>query len=122
MPKVYECAAAPKPPGETIYRVFVGNGAAFEDRRGLRMTEFLDGTANTILIVEAKQSVPWTKPDELPYSPTQPLSTLGGHHSGGFNVVAANGAVHFIPKDMPEQTLRLLITRNDGQPASFPQP
>jgi hypothetical protein len=51
MPKVYECAAAPTPPGETIYRVFVGNGAAFEPGRGLRFpAEFPDGTANTILI------------------------------------------------------------------------
>jgi hypothetical protein len=122
MPKVYECAAAPKTPGETIYRVFVGNGAAFEPGRALRITEFLDGTANTILIVEAKQSVPWTKPDDLPYSPVQPLPPLGGHHAGGFNVVAADGAVHFIPKDTPEQTLRPLITRNEGQFVPFPQP
>jgi hypothetical protein len=123
MPKVYKCAAAPTPAGETIYRVFVGNGAAFEPGRGLRFpAEFLDGMSNTILIVEAGQSVPWTKPDELPYDPQRPLPPLGGTFTNGYNVVSAEGSVHFIPKDTPEQTLRPLITRNDGQEVFFPAP
>jgi hypothetical protein len=120
MPMVYSCPAAQTPPGETVYQVFVGNGAIFETTRGRPLTEILDGTSNTILIVEANQSVPWTKPDDLPYNPNGPLPPLGGHSPNGFMVVSADGAVHFIPKNTPEQTLRPLITRNDGILVPFP--
>ena len=120
MPKVYSCPAAQTPSGETVYQVFVGNGAVFETTRGLRLTDIPDGTANTILIVEANKSVPWTKPDDLPYNPNGPLPPLGGHSPNGFNAVSADGAVHSIPKNTPETTLRPLITRNDGILMPFP--
>jgi hypothetical protein len=121
MPQVYKLPAdTTTPADQTYYQVFVGNGAAFEKTRGLKIPDFLDGISNTILIVEAGQSVPWTKPDDLPYDPNRPLPPLGGHFANGFNAASADGAVHFVPKDTPENTLRLLITRNDGRPVSFP--
>jgi hypothetical protein len=121
MPMVYQCATIASPPDETVYQVFVGNGAPFETKRGPHMPgDFPDGLVNTILIVEASQSVPWTKPEDLPYRPNRPLPPLGNQFSKGFNAVAADGAVHFVPKDTPEPTVRGLITRNDGQVVSFP--
>ena len=39
----------------------------------------MDGTSNTVLVVEAATAVPWTKPDELPYDPNGMLPSLGGH-------------------------------------------
>ncbi len=121
MPKVYNCPAVQKPSGETIYQVFVGDGAAFEKTHGLKIPQdFPDGTSNIILIVEANQSVPWTKPDDLAYNPNQPLPPLGGHFANGFNAVSVDGAVHFLPKDTSAPTLQLLILRNDGLPVSFP--
>ena len=120
MPRVCLPADTTTPSDQTCYQVFVGNGAAFEETRGLRLTDFLDGTANIILIVEAGRSVPWTKPEDLPYDPNRPLPPLGGPSALGFNAAAADGAVHFIPRNTSEKTLRLLITRNDGQPVSFP--
>src|SRR5439155_1388856 len=68
MPKTY---AAPNakgdPPYTTHYQVFVGPGAGFEGKRGLRIGDFTDGTSNTILVAEAARAVPWTKPEDLPY-------------------------------------------------------
>jgi hypothetical protein len=121
MPRLYRLPAdTTTPPDQTYYQVFVGNRAAFETTQNLRLTDFVDGTANTILIVEAGQAVPWSKPEDLPYDPNRPLPALGGQSALGFNAAAADGAVHFVPKNTPENTLRLLITRNDGQPVSFP--
>src|SRR5262249_7841979 len=40
--------------------------------------DFLRGTSNTILIVEAGSAVPWTKPEELILEPDLPLPPLGG--------------------------------------------
>lgn len=53
------------PAYHTVCKVFVGKGAAFEGREGLRMSDFVDGTSNTILVAEAGDPVPWSKPEEL---------------------------------------------------------
>ena len=123
MPKVY----APPPhvktkePNTTFYRVFVGNGAAFEGKEGLRIAEFTDGTSNTILVAEAGDAVPWTKPDELPYDPNKPLPKLGGIFPEGSNAAFADGSVHFLKRTLSDKTLHALITRNGGEviPADF---
>jgi hypothetical protein len=121
MPQVYNCAAVQTSPGQTIYQVFVGNGAAFENTRTVGMpADFSDGLSNTILVVEANQAVPWTKPDDLPFDPNQPLPAFGGHFASGFNVASADGATHIIPRNTPEGTLKALITRKGNEKVNWP--
>jgi hypothetical protein len=97
----------------TVCHVFVGRGAAFEGREGLRYPEdFPDGTANTILVVEAGEPVPWTKPADLPYEPDQPLPDLRGIFKDGFRVGLADGSVRWVRRDTNEATLRAAVTRN----------
>src|SRR5262249_36175043 len=61
-------------PGHSFYQVFIGQGAAFEGKEGMRMPiDFPYGLANTILVVEAGEAVPWTKPQDISYSPSRPL-------------------------------------------------
>ena len=120
MPKFY---ALPDdltdPPGYTHYRVFVGNGAAFEkpiaNGRGVSFDQFTDGRSNTILVVEAGEGVPWTKPDELDFDPKAPLPPLGGRFRGGFLVAMADGSVRWVGGNVSEQTLRAAITRAGGE-------
>jgi Protein of unknown function (DUF1559)/Domain of unknown function (DUF4190) len=103
------------PPGSTYYRVFVGNGAAFDWCKGAKMPDdFKDGTSNTILVVEAAMAAPWTKPDELDFDPNQPPPPLGGHFPSGAAVGMANGSVRQIPKTVSSQTLKAAITRSGG--------
>jgi hypothetical protein len=64
-------------PGETYYQVFTGPGTVFPDPRKERLPLFAD-CADRLLIVEAANSVPWTKPEDLPYDPQGPLPPLGG--------------------------------------------
>jgi hypothetical protein len=116
MPKVYKF---PKeiglPPDHTIYRVFDGPGAAFEGQRGHVIPEFTDGTANTILVVEADQGVPWTRPDELPFDPNQPVAPIQGHWATGCLAALADGSIHTVSRGVSMQTLRSAITRNGGE-------
>ena len=80
MPSLYAIPSDRRPLNSysTHYRVFTGKGTAFEGLRGLRLKEdFPDGVDNTLLIVEANEAVPWTKPDELPYDSQSPLPRLG---------------------------------------------
>jgi prepilin-type processing-associated H-X9-DG protein len=77
---------------------------------------FPDGMSNTILVAEAGKAVPWTSPEDLPYSSRQPLPQLGGLFSGGYNVLLADGSVRFIDSGrMSEQTIRAAITADGGE-------
>src|SRR5947208_2413464 len=53
MPKVFADPAVESKDPMTVYQAFVGPGAFLEDKKGLPISEFTDGTSNTIMIVEA---------------------------------------------------------------------
>jgi RNA polymerase sigma factor (sigma-70 family) len=103
------------PIGSTFYQVFVGPGAGFEKHRQMRMADILDGTANTILVVEAGKPVPWTKPEDLPYAADEPLPELGGLFKDVFQAAFMDGSAYTLKKKCDEKTLRLAVTRADGQ-------
>jgi hypothetical protein len=118
MPEIFAHPRDPKANahGLTYYRVFIGANAPFHPDRVTRLgMDFPDGIANTILIVEAAEPVPWTKPDELPYDRGKPVPKLGGHFRSGTVVGMADGAVRVIRPELSEQTLRCLIDPGDGQ-------
>ena len=100
----------------THFRIFVGKGTPFEGGQGPRWEDISDGTDRTILIVEADEAVPWTKPDELPYAADKPLPALGGGPRGSFLAAMVDGRVLAIPAKFDEALLRRAITRNDKQP------
>jgi hypothetical protein len=114
--------------GMTYYQVFVGPGTPFEVPQGpLFPGDFPDGTCNTVLVAEAGEPVPWTKPVDLVYDPDGPLPELGGIFRGkgshfnlfgrperGTNVATADGVVHFRRPSVSETTWRGGIVRNDG--------
>jgi prepilin-type processing-associated H-X9-DG protein len=120
MPLVYKTPSN-KPSHLTHYQGFLGKGAFFEGKKGIRISDITDGTSNTIMVVEAANPVPWTKPDDLPYDPAAPLPKLGGLFEGGYNAAFCDGSVRFLSNKVKPQTLHLLIQRNDGQviPADF---
>jgi hypothetical protein len=117
MPRVY---ASPyeelqSQSSSTYYQVFVGPGAIFEGDKGLTLAQIVDGTPDTLLIVEAADPVPWTKPQDLPFGPNQPLPKLGHPAARSITAAFADGSVLTIRKDTNEKTLRALITWNGGE-------
>lgn len=114
-------------PGKTYYQVISGKGALFAppiqpkpildplsppaDRaiHGIK-----DGTSNTIMVVEAANAVPWTKPEDVPYSPGV-APTLGEHFTGGANVLFADGSVRFLRTSVGPQSLEAAITSDGGE-------
>jgi hypothetical protein len=80
-----------------------------------------DGTANTIIVVEAGTPVVWTKPDDVPYDAKKPLPKLGGQFPSVINVLAADGRAWALPRRVDEQSLRLAINPSDGRPFDLPK-
>jgi prepilin-type processing-associated H-X9-DG protein len=118
MPTIYACPIRTvAEPFTTTYRVHVGKGALFENDREIGIADVIDGKSNTIAVVEAKEAVPWTKPDELSFDPAAApsLEGTGSSHPGGFNASMADGSVHFIKNTIDLNVFRALITRAAGE-------
>jgi prepilin-type processing-associated H-X9-DG protein len=122
MPKIYAPLGVKTKDGHsTFYQVFHGKMAAFEGKEGMRFpASFTDGTSNTLLVVEAGEAVPWSKPADVDFDPAKPLPKLGGLFPKGFNTAFADGSVRFIKKGVDEKTLKALITRNGGEVVNIP--
>lgn len=117
MPSVYappSGKAGLVPPYHTVFHVFVGKGAAFEGKEGLRWEDFTDGPANTFLIVEAGEPVPWTKPEDIAYDPDGPVPPLRCIFRDGFRAGMGDGRRTWVPKETSEAAIRAQITRNAG--------
>src|SRR5262249_38226153 len=92
-----------------------GISAAFSTgQEQLPLPNLPDGTSNTILIVEAGNAVPWTKPEDLSYAADKPLPKLGGLFRDVFHAAFADGNVLLLTKQYDEVALRAAITANDG--------
>jgi len=122
MRKVYATAGSTAGEGKTYYRGFTHERAMFEKPRApgmlnrVNFTSVIDGMASTILVVEAGEAVEWTKPDDFDWSPGRARPALGSPSTTlpFFMVLMVDGSVRMVRKDVPEQTLRALIGRNDG--------
>jgi sulfur carrier protein ThiS len=115
MPKVYQHHAVAPKEGHTHYRVFVGNGAAWDWNKGYSLVNFADGTSNTFMVIEAQESVIWTKPDELEYDPKKDVNSLGTHTDGGFLALMGDGSVQFFSPKLSQRNRHAFITQAGGE-------
>jgi prepilin-type processing-associated H-X9-DG protein len=125
MPKVFAVPGVKTTTSNaTFYQAIVGKDAAWQiipnknkafGAQGARIANFLDGTSNTILLVEGAEPVPWTRPADTTYDAKKPLPKFGWLKSG-FNVLMADGSVRFINRGIIfEATLRAAITPAGGE-------
>jgi prepilin-type processing-associated H-X9-DG protein len=84
----------------------------------LRFQDFTDGLAQTVLVGESPRPVPWTKPEDLRFDPTIPLSGLGSHHgyhNNGFNALFGDGSVRFLKSTITPGVLESILSRNGNE-------
>jgi hypothetical protein len=129
MPKVYDSGRTGSAEGFTTYRGFSHEGAIFETSPRpefpikIPIIAIVDGPANTIMVVDAGESVEWTRPLDIDWSPGKPRPALGGPGRTHCMVLMCDASVRPLRKDVADQTLRDLIGRRDGNviPAGWDQ-
>ena len=121
MPEVFAPARGkPREAGFTFCQAVVGPGAGWEPRQRLRYPgSYPDGTYGTVMLAEAAEAVPWSKPADLPYDPQKPLPRFGGLFPDGFHVAMWNGDTRFFKRDFDQRQMRNVLTRAGGEVMDF---
>ncbi len=122
MPAVFRDPNDPAESNFSSYFGLTGPSTVFFGKDGAKIQQILDGTSNTLLLVEAKRDIPWTKPEDIPYSQDEPLPKLGGRYDGVFLAVFCDGVRRDLSKYSDEAMLRAIITPGGGEPVNLPPP
>lgn len=117
MPALYRHASQPNDSSTTAITAAYGLGLIFQEKAtaGTKIQEILDGTSNTIAIVEAKTEIPWTKPEEVVIDLTMDKLPDFGFDPERFAAGFADGSVRMIPKTTDVATLKKLFTKAGGE-------
>lgn len=116
MPAVYRNPLDRTGSTSTSYFALSGEDTGFGEPNGggQVIRNFTDGTTNSLLVVEAKKQVPWTKPEDFEIDLTkEKLPKFGGWHAGGYHALYADGSVKLLSLDIEVKKLRNLIQIND---------
>jgi len=98
----------------TKFQYFTGPNTMFPDPKSqISLAKIQDGASNTFLFAEAAAPVPWLKPADMAVTPNGPIPVPQGRFLAGM----ADASVRVIDRGrVNDNTLRLLINPNDGQP------
>jgi hypothetical protein len=118
MPAVYADPAAPDlaAVGRTTYLVPVGEGMVSYGAEGTKIREVIDGTSNTILVVEVTPdlAVEWTKPADWEVDLSDPLKGVrrkaGESRGNVFAAAFCDGSVRIISNAIEPSVLKALLT------------
>lgn len=123
MPKIFQDPRfpAPKEKGLTYFQSMKGSGAVLGSPAGITLTTIMNqnGSSHTILVVEAGEPIPWTKPDELDFDSKNPFPKLGPKGED-FLILFADGTCNVVPAAFDQKVIRLATRYNNMEP--FIQP
>jgi prepilin-type processing-associated H-X9-DG protein len=127
-PDVFRCPSDEDHAGETNYVAVVGDQTIWPGANAIAIKGIGDGTSNTIIVVETFESgINWLEPRDVTFEQALRGIQAGNrpgissNHSGGANVLFADGSVHFLPDDTPPEILRGLLTASGGEKVELPE-
>jgi hypothetical protein len=104
----------------TSYVAVVGRRTAWPGSKSSKLSEFSDGTSNTILVVEDhSQKIPWMEPRDLALDEALEMfgsrsRRLADSHAGGRLAALADGSVTLLPRGLTQDLLAGLLAIDDG--------
>ena len=129
----YVCPSSSRPQDEqgrwfTAYSMPTGPQTVGSHLKGMRIRDITDGTSNTLLVVEACGSqIVWTEPREVDVgvqpsgvnlkgnTPGHSAGWLSSYHTGGTQVLMADGSVRFISENIDPTLMQKLATVDGGE-------
>ncbi len=116
MPELYRHPSSWRQSTETNVVSFVGADTAVgTGDEPVRLEDFQDDLGLTILVAESATGIPWTKPEDVPFTAGEPLPPIGGLGVEGWNAVFADGSVQFVPRNTSTDVIAAMLTRNGGE-------
>jgi hypothetical protein len=98
------------------YFALTGPETLFPADKEVKLEQVTDGLSFTLLFVEAKRDIPWTKPEDIPYAKEAAVPELGGHYPGRVIAAFADGSVRTLEYPGNLDELRKMITPAGGEP------
>jgi hypothetical protein len=122
MPKTYLSPANPElaMEGKTVYAVPVGERAPFGGKTGTFLGKIVDGTSNTIMVVELSpdKGVVWSKPEDWQFQTKDPGAGLIDGKRKRILTAFCDGSVRALPMEIDLDDLRRLVIMDDGEAIS----
>jgi len=110
-------SSADPTPGRTDYFFVTGTGTMFEGDKAVRLAAIVDGTSNTLAVVEAKSNgAHWAEPRDIDIS--QPMQLPQGSHPNINLGLMADGSVRALSKNINPTVVRQLSTKGGGEAVS----
>lgn len=110
--------------GKTSFVAVVGTSTVIAAESPSSILDIIDGTANTVMVVETSMTIPWFAPIDL--SRDDAITQWGvesvpaSYHSDGRLVLTADGSVRIVdPKKITRETWEAMLTRDGGENLAF---
>ncbi|HEV3342325.1 MAG TPA: M56 family metallopeptidase [Pirellulales bacterium] len=100
--------------GDADYFVVTGKGTLFDADQPGRREGVADAPGETILVLESRQRIPWTKPADIETTADHDSVRPFRGHGKGFYAAFADGTVKFVSKATDAASVRAMFTKAGG--------
>ena len=99
--------------GHADYFVVTGKGTLFDANAPIQRESVSDAAGETILVLESRQRIPWTKPVDIETSADHNV-LRPFRHGKGFYAAFADGTVKLVAKETDAASVRAMFTKAGG--------
>jgi len=117
MPKVFRDPLDDLKSTNSAYYMIVGEGSFGDSKEGRQLAEITDEASATLMMIQSKRDIPWTKPEDAVIQATKPIPELGGflNPDGTFLACFVDGGIRIMDDAVSFHELRGHATIAGGE-------